>query len=174
MQVKKALGVPEDYKMGPMSGHKNIYNKDNPFQINNRAFLKVVQRDIIRDICGNLSPMSGISYINLLAMFMMVFKAYELKGQHIKLVRDAFTVTRGRKEFPCITLVTYTITTMDEQLLRFLADNMVDAAEHLGCGEFSYWPAFVNIWDLENTLREEKLQECPDSPHEMSNQCSVM
>ncbi|KAI5779937.1 hypothetical protein DFH27DRAFT_618295 [Peziza echinospora] len=172
-QMKKMMDVPADYSVGTMRGASNIYNNDAPTDLSNRAYLEVIERDIVNDIYGNVRPLSAISYFHLLACLKMIFMTIALEGQHIKQIRDA---NSGEFREPVVTIVTWALRDMDAQLLAFMGQVIAHSAGGLGGGEFSYFPNFVDVFNMNKRKTRDRyapLEYDPGSAQQ-DEKCLVM
>jgi len=171
-RVNAALGIPDDFTTGPSPGplQGNSYGHHDPFQLNNRGFLETIQRDIVSDIYGNISPLSAISYLHLLAFFKVIFMAIEEDGKHIKAIREA--TESGQKE-PRVALTTWALMEQDPELLDFLGQKITTFAGGAGGGEYSYFPEFIDVLgQKEGASGSERYDS--DTGSKPDEQCTIM
>lgn len=162
--LKTALGIPDDYTV-EIGKPEHVHANTTPLasRLSNHQYLQLLERDVVGDICGNICPLSGINYLNLLCVFKVVFVAVEQDGRHIKMIREA---SSGGQKQQRAALAAWAFQDRDPELLTLFAKQMVACMGKSGLGSFCYFPNLVAVWDVgyEGTTKKDT----------MEGQCSMM
>lgn len=160
-KLLKAMGK-EDYKYG---SSKPRVSQSSQFELNNAAFLHILERDVVNDITGNNTPYSGINHLFLLSIFLTYFAIVEKQCAHDELCRRAMS----SKEFSGA-LVQIILENEDEHLGRELGGLLLETFQGAGLKGFVYWP-MVDV--IRSGYYASNAEDQSDGP-ENAEQCVVM